>query len=416
MPAINSPNMILPIPSIGTTAGPEYAQDINNALTLVDQHDHTPGKGVQITPLGMNINSNLSFGGNSGTNIAALTLVSQSSVPANGSLYMASDGTIHYVDFSTGFDTQITLVGGGVAGSPGSISNLTSPASAAYVAAQSKFVWESNVSKAANMDFGAAIMRNLTPNSTNALTLQPPAALSSNFTLTLPVIPSTTSIMQMDTSGNMLTTLTTDNTSITIVSNQLTVGTIGTANIAPNSVTGSQISSSANILGSQLSASANILGSQISSSANITPNQLNSLSTPYTGTSSIINFSTSSTSFTNVTGLVSVGMSNNTSNRPVFIYFQGSIAVSNIQSSTVQGMDIRIKSNSSGNPTIASFNFEGPLDSTKALVLPAGCCNAVDLTGGSAYTVQIRVNNGAGSPPGVSSASLENVVMTLVQV
>lgn len=56
-----TPNMSLILPTVQATLGPEWATQLNNALTLVDTHDHSTGRGVKITPSGLNINSDLSL-------------------------------------------------------------------------------------------------------------------------------------------------------------------------------------------------------------------------------------------------------------------------------------------------------------------------------------------------------------------
>lgn len=197
-----SPNMNLPVPGVGTEAAPDYASDVNNCLNIIDQHTHAPGSGTQITPAGLNINTALAFNSNFATGLAGLTLVAQASLPALNTVY-ESGVDLYFID-GAGNNVRLTQ-SGAVAGTPGSISNLVTPATASYVSGSSTFVWQSNASIAANMDFGAAILRNLSPNSTFALTLQPPT-LGSNYSITLPVLPSTTSVVTIDNSGNMSTT------------------------------------------------------------------------------------------------------------------------------------------------------------------------------------------------------------------
>lgn len=195
-----SPDMNLPIPIVGVAPGPEYAQDVNNCLTLIDSHDHTPGFGVQITPAGININTTFNINNQILANVGGIQLTSQVVTPSISSIY-ESGTDLFFVD-GLGNNVQITQ-NGGIAGSPGSISNLTPPASAAYVSGSSTFVWQSGVNIAANMDFGSAILRNLSPNSTFGLTLSPPPSLGSNYTITLPLVPSVASFLQMDTSGTI---------------------------------------------------------------------------------------------------------------------------------------------------------------------------------------------------------------------
>lgn len=203
MSYIVSPNMNLSIPTVGVEPGPTYAQDINNSLTAIDQHNHTAGQGVQITPSGLNINADLTFNNFNATEFRSIRFQSQTSLLALstdlGCLY--ESGVDLYYNDGLGNQVRITQ-SGGIAGSPGSISGLVSPASATYVSGSQTFVWESDASTPANMDAGAYIFRNLTPSSFG-ITVQAPASLSSDYTIVLPGLPSVTSVLTIDASGNM---------------------------------------------------------------------------------------------------------------------------------------------------------------------------------------------------------------------
>lgn len=277
---IISNNMGLPIPVPGVDPGPDYAFNLNSSLALVDSHDHSSGKGVQITPSGLSITSDLPMLDNNLTNIRSLRLQSQS-----GALSLATDlgclyqnGINLYYNDGNGVQIPITA-NGGIVGSPGSISNLNSPASASYVAGTETFVWQSAASTPANLDAASIILRNLSLNS-KGLTLNPPLAMGSDIIQTLPAIPlSGTSIMQMDTGGNMSASLVTDNSTLGISGNilgvknngitstQIANQTIVAANIANNTITTNQISNSAGITGTQIAnttiAAGNIVNSTI---------------------------------------------------------------------------------------------------------------------------------------------------------
>jgi hypothetical protein len=54
--------MGLQIPVVGD-AGTGYATNISNALSTLDSHNHTSGKGVLVPTAGLNINADLAFGG-----------------------------------------------------------------------------------------------------------------------------------------------------------------------------------------------------------------------------------------------------------------------------------------------------------------------------------------------------------------
>lgn len=235
-----SPNMSLPIPVVGQETGPDYATDVNNSLTLLDGHDHTPGRGVAITTSAININANLNFNATTAVGLAGLTLIPQTTAPGKNTLF-ESGVDLYYVD-GNGTSIPITSLGG-VAGTPGSIANLALPASASYVSGTSTFVWQSDVNIAANLDAGSLLLRNLSPNSTFALTLSPPAGLSSNYQIVLPTLPSSQKIVTLDNNGNMAAVYTVDGTTIAITSNAIGIaaGGVGTTQLANSSVTAAKL-------------------------------------------------------------------------------------------------------------------------------------------------------------------------------
>lgn len=199
MSDVVTPNMSLTLPTVSVTAGPTYATEINTDLQTIDSHDHSSGNGVKITPSGININAALAFNSQQATSLGAVVFTTNASpLTTVGSLYEAGVD-LYYTDGS-GNQVRITQ-SGGVAGSPGSITNLASPATAQYVAASSKFVWQSAANTAADSDVRNVLLRNSTASS-KALTLGPPAAMAADYSLTLPSIPATESFLSVDTSGN----------------------------------------------------------------------------------------------------------------------------------------------------------------------------------------------------------------------
>lgn len=222
-----SPNMNLPVPVVGQEPGPDYANDVNNSLNIVDGHNHSTGYGVQITPTGLDINADLPINNNNLTLVRTLRLMPQVSTPAGpldlGALY-ETGVDLYYID-GAGNNVRITQ-GGSVAGAPGSISNLVSPASASYNSGSSTFVWQSAVNTPANMDFAAATLRNLVANS-KGLTLAPPNAMAADYTLVLPPLPLSQKIMTLDASGNITAPYVVDNSTITISTNTIQVADNG---------------------------------------------------------------------------------------------------------------------------------------------------------------------------------------------
>lgn len=197
-----SSNMNLPVPGVGTEAGPQYALDINNCLTIIDGHDHTPGSGVQLTPASLDINAELTINSNNLTDARSVRFAPQGAPLAEvtdlGCIY--ESGVDLYYNDGAGNQIRITQ-SGGIAGTPGSIANLVPPASASYVSANDTFVWQSDALTPANMDGASYILRNLTASSFG-LTLSPPT-IASDYTITLPQLPLTTLPLSISASGAM---------------------------------------------------------------------------------------------------------------------------------------------------------------------------------------------------------------------
>lgn len=202
------PNMNMAVPVVGAEIGPAWANDINACLRVIDQHDHAPGAGVQITPAGLNINADLPFGSlaasNNATFVRSLRFDSQGApftLPADiGCLYEV--GADLY--FSDGAGNQVRITqGGSVVGPAGTITGLPSgTASASFAAATFRF--ESATNTPANMAVGPLIIGSNTLNS-KTVTLSPDPAQGANYALTLPAAAPTggTSLVS-DSSGNLL--------------------------------------------------------------------------------------------------------------------------------------------------------------------------------------------------------------------
>lgn len=216
--------MLLPVPQVGVDPGPQYATDVNSCLTIIDQHNHLPGAGVPIVSAALNINADVQFNVNNAIGLRATRFQPQTAtIPATGvdvgELFVA--GVDLYYNDASGNQIRLTQ-SGGVAGTPGSIANLIAPASVTYVPLTGTYVFQSAANTAGNIDAAAITLRNMTTNG-KGVTLQPINALGADYSITLPALPSVQSIVTMDALGNMLAQWTPDNSTITVVSNQLTV-------------------------------------------------------------------------------------------------------------------------------------------------------------------------------------------------
>lgn len=248
-----SPNMGLTIPGVGVTSGPDWANDINVSLGLIDQHDHTPGNGVQITPAGINISSDLLFNNNNATNLRSSRFQVQASPLSAaadvGALYVS--GVDLYYNDENGNQIRITQ-GGAVSGSAGTITGLPSgTASAAFSAAQGTFVFQQATSTAANMDIGTLLLRypgSYPSPAGNYIALQAPASLATGYAFTLPnMTPAAAgAFLTSDTSGALSYT-NVDNSTLQISSSTLQVkaGGVMQTQLASNSVGTAQIQDAA---------------------------------------------------------------------------------------------------------------------------------------------------------------------------
>jgi len=111
--------MGLILPEVSVTLGPIWAQMLNTAANVTDNHDHSPGKGVKIKPSGLNINSDLTFGGNNATNMNSIeflttltgTLTSISSIYSFGGDLWYNNGGGTPVQITSG-SSVIAPIGG----------------------------------------------------------------------------------------------------------------------------------------------------------------------------------------------------------------------------------------------------------------------------------------------------------------
>lgn len=206
-----SPNMNLTIPVPTLQTGPNWSFNLNSSLTLVDTHNHTSGKGVQIPTTGLNINADLPINGFNLTTIRSSRYSVQSGAISDvtdlSCVYAAgTDGDLYFND-GNGNQIRITQ-SGSVAGSSGTITGLPSgTASAAYSAVAGTFVFQQATSTAANLDIGTLVVRypgSYPSPSGNAILLEAPSTISSQYPLVLPALPSYKSYLTLDTSGNIV--------------------------------------------------------------------------------------------------------------------------------------------------------------------------------------------------------------------
>ena len=108
-------NMALVLPTPWERLGPVWATDLNTALTAIDAHDHSSGKGVQINNAGITVNADFDLQ-KSGTsypiiNTKHASFIKQTGHPGvNNDVYVFGSGTVGDLWFrnNSGVNVQIT--------------------------------------------------------------------------------------------------------------------------------------------------------------------------------------------------------------------------------------------------------------------------------------------------------------------
>ncbi len=212
MSFILSSNMNLPIPTVGQEAGPQYAFDVNTSLSLIDSHDHSPGRGTQVTPAGLNINTDLAFHGNAAFDLLALTLVPQSSAATSiDTISVAPGGGTGLADlwYTDGTGTPIQITQNGIVKVTASSITGVSYAAGTFYFTQTV---DNLPTTPANLAAGfITVSPNSIPDSppTIGVTIQPNAAQVGLTDFVLPLLPSplnSPSFLTIDNSGNVSAT------------------------------------------------------------------------------------------------------------------------------------------------------------------------------------------------------------------
>jgi len=191
-----TPNMKLTTPTIGVDSGLTWETAINANSSIIDGHNHSPGNGALIQPNGLNINSSLTFNNFPATNLQACTFTPQTSLLTINTLYV-SGVDLYYNDGSGNPPIPITSGGAVNASSSGIVSGTATASFSAGV-----LVVNAASNTPANIQGGSLLLGNNSSGS-KFLTLAPPAAMASDFGLTLPSVPGSQSFMSIDTSGNI---------------------------------------------------------------------------------------------------------------------------------------------------------------------------------------------------------------------
>lgn len=192
--SVTTPKMGLIQPTINVDSGLSWEQAVNTNSTTIDQHNHSLGSGAQIDASGISLTKSLPFNNNSATSLQSVVFQPQTSLSTLLAVYTVGNDLY----FNDGASNVIRITSGGTVNATSSgISSGT--ATASFVA--SVLVVNSASNTPANIQVGSVLLGNTTSGS-KFLTLSPPNAMGSNYSLTLPTIPASQSFLTLDGSGN----------------------------------------------------------------------------------------------------------------------------------------------------------------------------------------------------------------------
>ncbi len=251
--------MLLSLPTVSVTSGPEWAAQLNAAFELIDAHDHSTDKGTKITPSGLNINADLEFNSNDAIELRSTRFDNQGSalIAVNDIRCVYVVGGDLYYNNSSGTAIQLTAGAGLNAASLGGIGGdfATSSAAVTYIDSNDTFFFTQASNTPANLNAGSVIIREPVASSAG-ITIKSPIALGGAYNFILPTgLPSSgqTKILTIDSSGQVGAQYDVDAVTLEVSSNALRVKDLGisTGKLAANAVTrpkmesvGQQISSS----------------------------------------------------------------------------------------------------------------------------------------------------------------------------
>lgn len=371
-------NLQLPIP--GQTLGPEWALDLNAALTQIDAHTHQPGLGQPVPTNGININADLPFNSLNATLLRSSRYVNQNSplaLVADVTCVYASGGDLWYnnaigqqVQITAGSSINVAGTGtiGGDYGQPGV------PATVVYfVVPSNTYYFFQNTNQYAPLAVGPITISGTAANA-KGVTLQSDPSLSANYSMTFPLaLPVSTKILTVDSAGHIGDAYDVDGATITVTSNVIAVPPQGIQ----------QVNLASRATGTTVPAG----GVAVSTES---------------GT-----FTTSSRSLVDVTNMT---VTITTTGRPVMLMMQGAASDSLIQmESDVGGVAIMVTVilNTTNAMTVAAYETDGIVNGTSSLRINAGPLQALDMTvnglpGTYTYKVQTEIVLPASGSAGIN--------------
>lgn len=200
------PNMSLITPTLGGDSG-TWDDKINACFALIDEHDHTPGKGVQVPVSGLNINADFAMGGYAVTGLGSIALNAVTALTtgskrlfvnsADNELYWRTNSGTN-VKLTAGTSINTTLVGG-IVGDYSSVGALL-----AFDDANKRYTFKTQTSTWARLASGPVRIYEYNTSESVYVEHAVATALSGSYTITWPAaLPSGAAFMQLDATGTV---------------------------------------------------------------------------------------------------------------------------------------------------------------------------------------------------------------------
>ena len=310
-----TPYLGLTIPTVTVTPGPDYANDVNGDLNIIDGHDHSPSNGKQVPTSGLDINADLPMNGHALTALLYGGFSAQSG-PLTGVSRVYVSGVDLYFNDGNGVQIQLTASGAINVSSVGGFSGdyaTTAGVTASYTAASKVFEFFQAASKDAKIKAGDYLLTDISTTSGHAVTLKVPAGLAADYTITTPgSAPGSTLPVTMDASGVLATAqlVTAQLADASVTTAKIADANVTTAKIADANVTTAKINDGA-VTRSKLAAvvvsTNNVVGPYNTTSSSFVSTNLPSATLTTVGRPVILQCVSSSVSTTNAHGYWDIG-------------------------------------------------------------------------------------------------------------
>lgn len=191
MPTYNEyrlPNLQIDMKRISIASGADQASYINAGLEVLDDHDHTEGKGTRITPEGFLINDDFNMNGHYIINSGGITFTdrddnftSQGWFVKSGNFYIR-DGLGNIIQLTEGNDfigLDEDIIGGDYDESEAIVS---------YSSATGTYSFKSSVNYWADIKCGKLILHDDTLSPIHSFTLKAPAVITNSYDFIMPSV------------------------------------------------------------------------------------------------------------------------------------------------------------------------------------------------------------------------------------